>query len=133
MGTTEDKIKKKEAKAELKARKKEAKARQKRAKDEAELEKKTTSEKIKQQKKDVSVKIEKQRGSSNLVIKGLSEDQLHKILPEINKEILITLTRENSPVKASFMRFIREGATETLIKVIAGLIVGYLLIQFGLK
>jgi hypothetical protein len=30
------------------------------------------------------------------------------------------------------MRFVREGVFQTVVKIIAGLVVGYLLIRFGL-
>jgi Na+(H+)/acetate symporter ActP len=133
LGSTEGKIKKKEAKAKIKALKAEAKLKKKIAKKAPEDLEKSTGEEIERLKEGVSVTIEKQQSRANLVIKGLTDEQLQKILPEVKKEVVITLTKEISPLKASLMRFIREGAMETLIKVVAGLIVGYLLIQFGLK
>lgn len=84
--------------------------------------------------KDVSVTIEKSRSDrSSLIITGLSPEQMERIIPEINREIFITLIEEKRPLRAKAMRFIREGLWETLIKIIAGLVVGYLLIRFGLK
>ncbi len=130
MGKTEEKIKKKEAKARLKTAKAEAEAAAKQAKTDSAK----SSAFLRSADGRISVSINKHSGgSSDLIVKGLSEEQLNKIIPGINKEILITLTAEKKPLKASFMRFIREGAWETFIKVLAGLIVGILLIKLGLK
>jgi len=71
--------------------------------------------------------------NSELVVFGLTDEQLNRIIPQINREVLITITRERNSVKAAFMRFVREGIFHTIVKVVAGLIVGYLLVKIGLR
>ena len=80
----------------------------------------------------VGVSIRRKDGGSELVVTGLSDQQLGRLVPQVNKEVLIAVTAERSALRAGLMRFVREGAFQTLIKITAGLIVGYLLIQFGL-
>jgi len=80
----------------------------------------------------VGVSIKKTPDGSQLVVTGLSDGQLERLLPQVNREILITLTEETSTLRASMMRFVREGLFQTVVKVIAGLIVGFLLVRFGL-
>jgi len=70
---------------------------------------------------------------SELVISGLKREQLQRLLPQINKDLLITQTQDRSAFKAGMLRFFREGVFQTIIKVIAGLIVGLLLYKIGLK
>ena len=77
--------------------------------------------------------VNKTEDGARLTIHGLTETQLNRIIPQLNKEILISVTEDENTLKAGLMRFVREGLFQTIIKVIAGLIVGYLLIQFGLK
>lgn len=81
----------------------------------------------------VGVAIRRAEGSLELVVTGLRDDQLRRILPEVNREVLIAVTREKSSFRAAAMRFVREGAFQTIIKVVAGLVVGYLLLRFGLR
>ena len=50
-----------------------------------------------------------------------------------NNEVLITITEDENSFRAALMRFVREGIFQTIIKVAAGLIVGYLLLMFGLN
>ena len=81
----------------------------------------------------ISIDIHHAGGYSELVISGLKQKQLQRLLPQINKDILITQLSEENVVKAGLLRFFREGAFQTIVKVVAGLIVGILLYQFGLK
>jgi len=81
----------------------------------------------------VGVHIKKHEGRSELVIYGLSDEQLERLVPQINREVLITVTEDRNSLMAGLMRFVREGVFHTIIKVVAGLIVGYLLLQFGLN
>ena len=81
----------------------------------------------------VGLTVNKTEDGAQLTIHGLTEAQLNRILPQINKEILISVTQDQHALKAGFMRFAREGLFQTIVKIIAGLIVGYLLIQFRLK
>ncbi len=117
----DEKAKKKAAKAEAKAAKAEAKARAAQA------------EPGRMPGGGVSIAINKTDDGAALVVSGLRDDQLERILPQVNREVLITLAEEKNTLKAAMMRFVREGLFQTLIKVVAGLIVGYLLLQFGLK
>lgn len=114
MGNTENKIRKKEAKAKVKL----AKAEIKRSQD--------LSERVK-------INITQRNDGSELIVSGLREDQLSRLLPHVQKEVAIELTSEHNAFKAGLMRFIREGVFQTLIKVITGLIVGYLLIRLGIR
>jgi hypothetical protein len=81
----------------------------------------------------VSVSVQQTEHGAELVVSGLRDDQLRRLLPEINREVLITVTEDKSSLKAGVMRFVREGTFQTVVKVIAGLIVGYLLVRFGLR
>ena len=81
----------------------------------------------------VGVSVRKLEGGSELVVSGLKDEQLKRILPEINKEVLIAVTAERSAFRAGLMRFVREGIFQTVVKLVAGLIVGYLLIRFGMR
>jgi hypothetical protein len=80
----------------------------------------------------VGIAVHKKEGGSDLVVSGLTDDQLKRILPQINKEVLITVTEDTNTLRAGVMRFLREGVFQTIIKIIAGLVVGYLLFKFGL-
>ena len=64
---------------------------------------------------------------------GLPEERLRGIVPELSKEIRISATEERSALRAGWLRFVREGLWQTFIKVVAGLIVGYLLLEFGMR
>ena len=81
----------------------------------------------------ISIDIHHVGGYSELVISGLKQEQLQRLLPQINKDILITQLSEENAFKAGLLRFFREGTFQTVVKVIAGLIVGILLYKFGLK
>lgn len=81
----------------------------------------------------VAIAIQRRADGSDLVVSGLRDDQLKRLLPEINKEVLIAVTEERSPFRASLMKFMREGLAQTIIKIVAGLVVGYLLVRFGLQ
>ena len=80
----------------------------------------------------IGIAVNKTPDGSELVVSGLSDNQLRRLLPQLNREVLITVTEDRSSFRAGLMRFVREGVFHTLIKVIAGLIVGYLLIKLGL-
>jgi hypothetical protein len=81
----------------------------------------------------VGVSVRKLESGSELVVSGLRDEQLERILPEISKEVLIAVTAERSAFRAGLMRFVREGIFQTIVKLVAGLIVGYLLIRFGMR
>jgi hypothetical protein len=81
----------------------------------------------------VGVAIQPGESGADLVVTGLRRDQLERLVPQVTKEILITVTEDRSAVRGAFLRFVREGLVPTLIKVIAGLIVGFLLVRFGLS
>lgn len=53
-------------------------------------------------------------------------------MPHIHGEILIAVTAERSSIRAALLRFVREGLFQAFIKMLAGLIVGYLLVRLGL-
>jgi hypothetical protein len=78
------------------------------------------------------VSIRRVDGRSELVVSGLSDEQLARIVPGIAKEVTIAMAEERSAFLAAAMRFVREGLFQTLVKVVAGLVVGYLLIRFGM-
>jgi hypothetical protein len=80
----------------------------------------------------VGVSVRRSDGSSELVVSGLSDEQLRRIVPGLTKEVVIAVTEDRSPFLAWVMRFVREGVFQTVVKIIAGLVVGYLLIRFGL-
>jgi hypothetical protein len=136
----EDKLDKKVAKAKAKIATAEAKAKAKAAKAEAKAriaaaEKATLSKstRIRALPDGVNVSVQHTEHGAELVVSGLRDDQLRRLLPEVNREVLITVTEDRSSLKASVMRFVREGIFQTVVKVIAGLIVGYLLLRFGLR
>lgn len=81
---------------------------------------------------EVGITIRRASGGDELVVSGLSEEQLKRILPQLNKEVLISLAAEHSSLRAGLMRFVREGIFQTIIKVMAGLVVGFVLIKLGL-
>ena len=113
----EDKAEKKAAKARAKIAKAEAKARI------AEI------HGSRQLPEGVGMRVNQTEDGAQLTIHGLTEAQLTRILPQIYKEILISVTQDKHVLKAGFMRFVKEGVFQTIVKIIAGLIVGYLLIQ----
>lgn len=122
MGSSRDKIRKKEVKAALK-----------RAKAEAAAGRGTSPGGAGPAPDGVGVSIRTRESGSELVVSGLRDDQLRRLLPEVNREVAIAVTRERSTFRAAAMRFVREGAFQTVIKIVAGLVVGYLLIRFGLR
>jgi len=123
MGNNAAKLLKKNAKAEIK--------RQKKASEPADA---PSDAPIARQLPDgVSVSVQKRGDGTDLVVTGLSEQQLKRLLPDVTREIMITVTEEQSHLRAGMMRFVREGIFQTIVKVIAGLIVGILLIFFGTK
>lgn len=81
----------------------------------------------------ISIDVHEVGGYSELVISGLKREQLQRLLPQIHKDVLITQVQDQSALKAGLLRFFREGAFQTLVKVVAGLIVGLLLYKIGLK
>ena len=81
----------------------------------------------------ISIDVHEVGGYIELVISGLKREQLQRLLPQINRDVLITQLHEKSAFKAGLLRFFREGAFQTLVKVVAGLIVGILLYKVGLK
>ena len=128
MGSRDDKVRKKEIKAEVKRTKAGAKAVARAAEPG-----KSSSDPEGRLPAGVGVTIRRHDDSSELVVSGLRHDQLRRILPQINREVLIAVTQERSSMRAAAMRFVREGAFQTLIKIVAGLVVGFLLVRFGLR
>ena len=82
---------------------------------------------------DVGVIIRRVGESSELVVSGLGDEQLARLVPQVNREVLITVVAGRSAFRAGIMRFVREGVFQTVVKVIAGLVAGYLLLRFGLR
>ena len=81
----------------------------------------------------ISIDVHEVGGYSELVISGLKREQLKRLLPQINRDVLITQVQDQNAFKAGLLRFFREGAFQTVIKVIAGLTVGILLYKIGLR
>ena len=140
MSDYEDKLDKKVAKARAKIATAEAKAKAKAAKAEAkariaaaENAALSKSTRFRGLPDGVNVSVKHTERGAELVVSGLRDDQLSQLLPEVNREVLITVTEDKSSLKAGVMRFVREGIFQTVVKVIAGLIVGYLLLRFGLR
>jgi hypothetical protein len=136
----QDKFDKKVAKAKAKVATAEAKAKAKVAKAEAKAriaaadkDALSKSTRFRGLPDGVNVSVQHTEHGAELVVSGLRDEQLRRLLPEVNREVLITVTEDKSSLKAGVMRFVREGIFQTVIKVIAGLIVGYLLLRFGLR
>ena len=129
METENSKQEKKRAKAKAKIAKAEMKAKI------AELERKRPEDSDQKSPlpEGVGIHIKKTEGTSELIISGLSDTQLERLLPQINREVLITVTEDRNSLMAGLMKFVREGLFHTTIKVVAGLIVGYLLLKLGLN
>ena len=81
----------------------------------------------------VGVAIRRGEESSELVVSGLRDDQLARLLPQVRRGVLIAVVAGRSAFRAGLMRFVREGVFQTLVKVVAGLVVGYVLLRFGLR
>ena len=125
MGGDEAKIRKKQAKAAVKLAK--AAAREREAQSE------TSPSQAAALPEGVGVAIRRGEESSELVVSGLRDDQLARILPQVSREVLIAVVAGRSAFRASLMRFVREGVFQTIVKIVAGLVVGYLLLRFGLR
>lgn len=124
---SDKKAEKKRAKSEVKKVKAEAKARKKgaaSASDMAALLDLPTG---------VGIAVRPSQGGLELVLSGFGDEQLKRLIPQLSKEVLIAAETDKNPFRAGLMRFVREGLFQTFIKVLAGLIVGYLLIEFGLR
>ncbi len=122
---------KKLAKAKVKMTKAEAKVREKQIENESDI----YNSLIDKNKlpRGITISINDKDKISDLIVTGLSQDQMKRILPRLNKDLLITFTEDKNPFKASLLRFLREGLFHTIVKIIAGLIVGYLLFYIGLR
>jgi len=123
---------------EYKAEKKRAKSEVKKAKAEAKAQKKSpigASEiaELSELPAGVGISVRPAQNGSELVLTGLGDDQLRRLLPQLTREITIAVTADKNAFRAGVMRFVREGLFQTFIKVLAGLIVGYLLLEFGLR
>ncbi len=129
--STSKKEQKKLAKAQVKIAKAEAKVKKKQIKEESKNYK--TLIDMKNLPQGITININDKNKTNDLVVTGLTPDQMKRILPRLNKDLLITFTEESNPFRASLLRFLREGLFHTIIKVIAGLIVGYLLVYIGLR
>ena len=81
----------------------------------------------------IGISIQKRGSVHDLVVSGLKDEQVRRIVPHLNKEILIAVEADRSAFRAGVMRFVREGLFQTVIKVAAGLIVGILLIELRLR
>ncbi len=137
MANTEDRTDKKRAKYEAKAEKARAKADLKaaEARERARVEETRVLAEVggRGLPRGVGIALERRGGTSQLVVSGLSEEAVDRLVPEITKELLIGAAAERSRLRAGAMRFVREGVVPTIVKVVAGLIVGYLVIRFGLR
>ncbi|MFO7890987.1 MAG: hypothetical protein R6V04_11675 [bacterium] len=122
---------KKLAKAKVKIAKAETKAKEKQIKEESKIYNSLIDKKKFPQ--GITITINEKDKTSDLIVTGLTQDQMKRILPRLNRDLLITFTEEHNPLRASLLRFLREGLFHTLIKVIAGLIVGYVLFYIGLR
>ena len=129
----------KQTKAQVRQIREEAKAKAKAVKAEGKLRAQRlgasslTSDDVVTEASRISIDIHEVGGYSELVISGLKREQLQRLLPQINRDVLITQVQDQSAFKAGLLRFFREGAFQTVVKVIAGLIVGLLLYKIGLK
>ena len=81
----------------------------------------------------VGISVSRREGGSELTVRGLDEGQIQRLLPHVGREVRIALAADRSPLRAGVMGFIREGVFQTIVKIVAGLIVGYLLIKFGMR
>lgn len=131
MSDSDAKARKKEAKAEAKAAKAESKGRAREA--QALADAVTAAAPDGRVPGGVGVSVRRGDGGSELVVSGLSDGQLERLLPEVNKELVIAAVAERSALRAGLLRFVREGLFQTVVKIVAGLVVGYLLIRFGLR
>ena len=135
---SEEKKRRKQTKAQVKQIQDEAKAKAKAVKAEGKLRaQRLRGSSLKNVEEDeqrrISIDVHEVGGYSELVISGLKREQVQRLLPQINRDVLITQVHERSAFKAGLLRFFREGTFQTVVKVIAGLIVGVLLFKFGLK
>ena len=137
--TSEEKKRQKHTKAQVKQIRDEARAKAKTIKAEGKLRaQRLRGSSLKEgdephEPKRITIEVHEVGGYSELVISGLKSEQVQRLLPQINRDVLITQMHERNALKAGLLRFFREGAFQTAVKVIAGLIVGILLFQFGLK
>lgn len=137
--TTEEKKRHKQTKAQIRQIREEAKAKAKTIKAEGRLRAQrlrgSSLQNVEEpgEPRRISIEVHEVGGYSELVISGLKSEQVQRLLPQINRDVLITQLHERSAFKAGLLRFFREGAFQTVVKVVAGLIVGLLLYQFGLK
>ena len=81
----------------------------------------------------VGVTVRRQDDRTDLVISGLGDDQVRRLLPQLSREVMIAVEADRSRFRAGVMRFVREGIFQTIVKIAAGLVVGYLLLRFGLR
>ena len=124
----------KQTKAQVKQIREEAKAKAKAVKAEGKLRASSlNSVDGKSEPSRISIDVHEVGGYSELVISGLKREQLQRLLPQINRDVLITQVQDQSAFKAGLLRFFREGAFQTMVKVVAGLIVGLLLYKIGLR
>lgn len=135
---SEEKRRQKQTKAQLKHIQDEAKAKAKAVKAEGKLRAQRLQASSLNEDQDgeprrISIDVHEVGGYSELVISGLKREQLQRLLPQINRDVLIAQVHEKSAFRAGMLRFFREGAFQTLVKVVAGLIVGILLFKFKLK
>ena len=127
MGKEEDKIRKKEAKAKAKTAKKRAKQEAEKAENIIEAADRSSDHLP----GGIGITIQGEEENMRLIVSGLSRGQLNKIIPQINKEIEIAVMRDRNVFRATVLRFFREGLFQTAVKVAAGLIVAFLLMQLG--
>ena len=135
---SEEKLRRKQTKAQVKQIQDEAKAKAKSVKAEGKLRaQRLRGSSLKNveeiEPRRISIDVHEVGGYSELVISGLKREQVQRLLPQINRDVLITQLHERNAFKAGLLRFFREGTFQTVVKVIAGLIVGILLFKFGLK
>lgn len=81
----------------------------------------------------VGVTIRRREEGADLVVTGLDERQLRRIVPQVSKEVFIAVEERRGSLRAGLMKFVREGVVPTIVKIVAGLIVGLLLFYFGFR
>ncbi len=55
------------------------------------------------------------------------------MVPQLARGLSIAAAAERSAFRAGLMRFVREGIFQTIVRMVAGLVVGYSLLRFGLR
>lgn len=81
----------------------------------------------------IGITVHRRGGGTDLVVSGLAEEQVRRVLPHVSREVMIALAADRSAFRAGLLSFVREGIFQTVVKIAAGLVVGYLLLRLGLR